>query len=118
MPVQWITYKGKRILHGDYRGMKGTELLEALKSENALLQQAPGKVLILDDFTGAMADIAAINYLTSVGKVAEMKTEKAALVGILGLKQWILVTYNRVSGAEDHQRVFSDVDEAKEWLVE
>ncbi|MBN1426740.1 MAG: hypothetical protein JXB07_00050 [Anaerolineae bacterium] len=117
MSVQWITYKGKKILYGDYKGLKDADLLNALKTENEILQQSPDKVLILEDFTGALSDIAVINYLKSVGKAAEMKTEKAALVGILGLKRLMLVTYNRISGADEHQRLFATIDEAKEWLV-
>ncbi|GAK51184.1 hypothetical protein U14_02426 [Candidatus Moduliflexus flocculans] len=119
MSATWIQYKGKRIIYADYRGLKGNELIAALDSEAKLAQEAPGKVLILDDFTGSVADSAFMEYAKKVGKeIVEPKTEKCAILGVEGMKKVLLNAYNWFTGAGTHQRVFDSELAAKEWLVE
>lgn len=118
MPVTWIEYKGKRIIYGDYRKLKGTDLITAINQEAKLAQEVPGRVLILDDFTGCIADSAFVEHAKKIGKnIVEPKTEKCAILGVEGVKKVLLNAYNWFTGAGARQRVFTSELEAKEWLV-
>jgi len=119
MSATWIEYKGKKIIYGDYRKLRGKELIAAVDAEAKLVQAAPGKVLILDDFTGSVVNSEFMEYAKKVGKeLIEAKTEKCAVLGIEGVKNVLLKAYNWFTGATKHQRVFDSEHEAKEWLVE
>lgn len=119
MSVKWIEYKGKKIIHGDYRGLRDKELREALEVEAKLTREAPGRVLILDDFTKSVMDSESMNYLQKIGKEEiEPKTEKCAILGVEGMKKVLLQVYNWFTGAGARQRVFESEQAAKEWLVE
>ena len=119
MPVTWIEYKGKKIIYGDYRKLKGNELITAVNQEAKLVQETPGNVLILDDFTGCIADSAFMEHAKKIGKeIIEPKTEKCAILGVEGMKKVLLNAYNWFTGAATRQRVFNSEFEAKEWLAE
>ncbi len=119
MPATWIEYKGKKIIYGDYRKLKGNDLMTALDEEAKLAQGAPGRVLILDDFTGSVADSAFMEHVKKVGKeMVEPKTEKCAILSVEGIKKVLLSAYNWFTGAGARQRVFDSELAAKEWLVE
>jgi len=119
MSATWIEYKGKKIIYGDYRKLKGKELMAVIDDEVRLALSVKGKVLILDDFTGCVADSAFMEHLKKVGKeIIEPKTEKCAVLGVEGVKNVLLKAYNWFTGAGAHQRLFTSEREAKEWLVE
>lgn len=119
MPATWIGYKGKKIIYGDYRKLKGKDLMAAIDEEVKLVMAAPEKVLILDDFTGCVVDSACMEYLKKVGKeLIEPNTEKCAILGVEGMKNVLLNAYNWFTGAGAHQRLFRSELEAKEWLVQ
>lgn len=119
MSVAWIEYKGKKIIHSNYRGLRGKELRAAIDLEAKLVREAPGRVLILDDFTKAVVDSECMNYLQKIGKEEiEPKTEKCALLGVEGIKKMLLHAYNWFTGAGAHQRIFNSEQAAKDWLAE
>lgn len=118
MSVKWITHKGKQILYSDFSGLTGQAYIDAIKSGVEMMDKAPGKVLNLLNVTGAVVDTTAMTYSKSLGEAIEEKTEKRAIVGVTGLKNWLAASYNWITGAGDHQKFFDTLDEAKEWLVE
>ncbi len=119
MSVKWIEYKGKKIIHGDYRGLRDNDLRAAFDMEAKLVREAPGRVLILDDFTKSVVDSESMKYIETLGKQEiEPKTEKCAILGVEGMKKLLLQAYNWFTGAGARQRVFDSEQAAKDWLVE
>lgn len=116
-PPEFITYKGQQIVHFDYRGLRGRELLEQLRVNTRTILESPrDDFLTLSDFRGSYADEDALEYLKSDEiKAAARKTKKKAVLGITGLKKLFLNVYNSVTGAGT--RAFDDEDAAKEYLI-
>ncbi|NQZ77041.1 MAG: hypothetical protein HRT61_13200 [Ekhidna sp.] len=112
---QLITYKGKEILHVDYRGMSKSEVLKTMDeaTEFALRENRP--LLRLSDMTGVFAVGEVVQKAKESGKVTNHLTIKRAAVGITGAKKVLFNAYNRFSG--NSSRAFETVEDAKEWLV-
>ena len=117
MPVSYITYKGKQILYVDYRNMvKQDELMQNLELQVKIFKESPGKILSLADMRGAIVNNEFMNKIKKYGKeVFSKKTEKAAILGITGVKKVLLTAYNKFSG--DSLVVFDSEEEAKEFLI-
>ena len=119
MSVEWITYKGKQILHNDSRGLRGEGLMAMIELEAKMIAEASSPVLILDDFTGCTVNSAAMERVKQLGReVIEPNTEKNAILGIEGIKLVFLNAYNWFTGAGERQRTFKRLEDAKEWLIE
>ncbi|MBN2006103.1 MAG: hypothetical protein JXA21_22290 [Anaerolineae bacterium] len=116
MSVEWIEYKGKRILYVDFRGLRNEGMLENLELEAKMLAETPGKVLVLGNFEGTRASNAFMDRLKQLGKeVIEDKVARNAVLGVTGLKEILMRAYNAVTGGK--ARPFATEAEALEWLV-
>jgi hypothetical protein len=113
--VGWIEHKGKKILFIDYRGLDEEGMLEALESATEIILGSTAKKLILVDVTGTTTTREFMTRLREGGTEIKPVTEKQAVVGITGLKGFLLDAYNWATGAT--LRSFPTQDEAKEWLV-
>lgn len=119
MSVTWITHKGKRILFNDSSNQASDGIIKMIEEEARFVAGAPGRVLILDDYTNCVADSRAMERTKQLGRdIIEPKTEKVALLGITGIKAVLLSAYNWFTGAGARQRLFRTADEAKDWLVQ
>lgn len=117
MSVKWIEYNGKRILLCDHRGLQPEELIESINMEVKMVEEAPKKVLILDDFEGSVVNTAVMEHLKKMGPKVESRTERAAIVGVHGIRHILVSAYNRVTGAGQNQKLCQTQEEALEWLV-
>lgn len=120
MPVEWIEHKDKQILHLDLRGLGPDALLKDLKAADQMFLEIPlgTQVLHLTNFEGATVNTTAMSHLKESGTaIVEPRTEKAAVVGIHGIRNILLSAYNRVTGAGQVQKTFDTQEEALDWLV-
>ncbi len=116
MPVQWIEYKGHKILYADYRGLVSEDkMLENLKAEEEFYKTISSKILSLNDYRDTYVSNNFINKVTELGKINKDKNLKSAILGISGVKKLLLNTFSTISGMP--VRSFSDETEAKEYLV-
>ena len=116
MPVTWIDYKGRKILYADYRGLRNEEaMLQNLKIEADFYAKTNLKILSLNDYRDSVVSSDFMNKINELGKATKNKTDKAAVLGISGLKKILINGYARVTG--QHVKVFEDEITAKEYLV-
>ncbi len=111
----WITYKGKKILYSDYRGMNNEQMMAQLREEANMIMNEPGKILNLSNFEGTVVTPEFMKLANELGKTTEKKIEKSAVVGVTGIKAVLLNTYNMVTGG--NLRAFKDEESAKEFLI-
>lgn len=117
MAVKWMNHKGKQIFLMDYSCCKNAqEMIETLNEARTLIAQKPGKVLRLVDVRGASGSREFMDAAKQAGKeVFNAKTEKAAIVGIYGIKKVLLMGYNNIS--TNKLLPFSSQEEALDYLV-
>ncbi len=116
MPISWIEHKGKRILYVDYSRLSGADLITTLEAAYITVTEAPGKTLVLDDFTGAILDPGFMNRAKELGQPkGERKSGRTAAIGVGGLKPILLQGYNNTTGAGIMP--FDSKEEALDWLV-
>jgi hypothetical protein len=116
--VRWITHKGKKVLYADYKGLTDEdEMISWLHKEARIMMDCPDKILSLTDYTGLNANKRLMAEIKRLGKeVYKAKLEKAAVLGVTGIKAVLLVTYNMLT---KHQVVpFNTEQEAMDYLVE
>lgn len=117
MGVNWITYAGKRILFVDYNGVKTEEeMLRILYEEVELLKKELQRQLILVNVGNSYTTEKYKNEMQRLTKeIIRHKTEKNAIVGLVGLKKIIFGTMINLSSG--HARTFDTETDAKNWLV-
>ncbi len=115
MSVEWVEYKGKRILRVDLRGLREEQVVETIELEVKMIAESPTKVLVLGNVEGA--SISTLARIKQLGREAiSPKILKSAIVGVTDLKGFLLRSYNRFTGGS--ARPFNTESEAMEWLVE
>jgi hypothetical protein len=116
MSVKWIDHKGKRILYVDFRGMDEHQMIAQLDVLAKEIAQAPGELLVLNNFEGASATTKFMARAKQTGKDrVGTKVTKSAALGITGVKEILLAGYNRFTGRS--LVPFKTEAEALEWLV-
>lgn len=117
MPVEYITYKGKEILHVDVSHVKNKqEVLDLLDLPAETYQKSSGNLLVLANLTGTFTDPEVIDRFKHYGKtIFAKKAKKRAVLGISGLKKIILNAYNTLTG--NNLKPFDDEIAAKEYLI-
>ena len=112
--VQFITYKGKRILHTNAAGLEEAEFVVALEEmKQALLKEGEG-TLALADVTGLKLTKAFVEKAKEVNAAIEKTPgwgRPSAIVGITGLQKAVAQLFSR------GVYYANTIEEAKEWLV-
>ena len=118
MAAKWIKHKGKLILYQDYKDLKEDEMLETLDQTEKLMVESPSLVLTLSNVENAAVTTSFMERSKVLGKtVFDKKVEKAAVVGITGLKQIFYNVYTKISGTHKVKACSSEI-EALDWLVQ
>jgi hypothetical protein len=120
MNPDWITYKGKRILHIDYSVCENADQGYAvIDRAKAIYQASPVK---LDVFTNCTTKLSSnpdftkrVNELGAYAKSNE-KVNKRAIIGIDGLKMVFFRAY-QMATKDSSTMLFKTKEEALEWLV-
>jgi hypothetical protein len=116
MPVQWIEYKGKKILYADYRGLKSEDLmLQNLKAEGEIYKSTSFNILSLADFRDTYISKDFMEKIKQLGKEHKGRTAKAAVLGITGIKNIFINVYTAFTG--ESLKCFNDELSAKEYLI-
>lgn len=120
MSVQWQMVRGRQVLIVDYAGCTTEEDMLATYEEQSRIQHELGeRSLVLSDLTGTSIGSAYMKRVSEGGKAhGDQLLEKAAFVGITGLKNILLDSYIAVSGQKGKVRSFATREEALDWLVE
>lgn len=117
MGVEWITYKGKKILYSNFEGLlddaKSWKLLEL---QMKTIAEAKEPVLLLVNLTGTTMSPENSKYTKEQLQLLGPKVKKSALIGVTGFKPVIVDGIGRAV-SNLNQGVFATLDEAKEWLV-
>ncbi len=122
MSVQWITYKGKRILYTDYRGLTGEAMRRLIHLSIQTSIAEPGGVIALSNVEGVGTNAEFLSYARDEMNAvpADKKLAKQAVViGSKGVSTFVKKTFINafitMTGAQI--RAFATEEEAKEWLV-
>jgi hypothetical protein len=115
--LQFITYKGKRILVEDFTNQKvGPEFIEGIHKAQALIaNQPPKSVLAVFDATGASFNNDILNAMKEFTRANTPFIKAAAVVGITGLLQIALTAVSKFSGRNFVS--FNTREEAMDWLI-
>lgn len=112
--VQYITYKGRRILFTNAAGLAEAECLVALEEmKQALIKEGEGTPT-LADLTGLRNTKALIDKAREADaavKATGVKYRPSAVVGLSGLQKAVAQMFGKGVHYAD------TVEEAKEWLV-
>ncbi len=117
MSVEWITHKGKQILYIKYSGLSYSEQLAQIERATQMLVDTNlHDNLTLSDVRDSHINQDFVDLAKAKGKISAPYTKKAAIIGIEGVRRFLLDVVNKVSG---NKRVpFSTIEEAKDWLVQ
>ncbi len=117
MSIEWIAHKGKKILYIKYSGLTDPEQLEQIRQATQILVDTKATDnLTLSDVIDTHVTQDFVDLAKVQGKISAPHVKKAAIIGIFGVRKFILQAVNKISG---NIRVpFSTMEEAKDWLVE
>lgn len=117
MSIEWVDYKGKRILHIKYAGLSHDEMCEQIiTATKTLVDTKSEENLVLTDMQDCFVDDKFIDLAKQQGKISLPFSKKSTIVGITGIKKLILKGVNAIS---PKSRVpFDSIEEAMEWLVQ
>jgi hypothetical protein len=111
---RWIMHRGKRILYGDYRELKGEEIVQGAEALVNTIVISPKKVLVLYNFENALIDSAAMTRLKQLSLVSESRIKKFAILGSEGLVSMLLKASKAFS--KSSLRLFNKEAAAMDWL--
>ena len=115
--VNFIQYKGKRILYIDFSNCDIGEDLKVIEKAKKIIRSQPEKsIFTLTNFTDTR-----FNDETTVALKEYVAGNKpyviaAAVVGVTGIKQILYNSIMRLTGRK--LTLFDTMDQAKEWLAE
>jgi hypothetical protein len=88
--VQFITYKGKRVLSIDYSHSDAAQMKALAEEGHRVIAREPlNSVLTLNDMTGALFDQQTVEALKSKVAANAPYVRRAAVIGISGLQRLI-----------------------------
>ncbi len=116
--TSFINHKGKQILYNDVSGIRNVEDALAIfdKTEKIAKMQPEKSIILLTNVIDTHNNIEATNALKEFSSAVTPYIKASAVVGVSGIKRIIVQSLMRVSGRDIH--LFSDIEEAKNWLVE
>ena len=116
MGVEWIQYKGKTIIYINYVGLQPAEMGELVKkATQAIVASKSDKILSLSNVTGCLFNKEILDIIKEQGAISLPLTEKAAVVGVTGIKNVFLTAVNAVMPKS--RKPFDTEELAKEWLI-
>ncbi|MFY0687124.1 MAG: hypothetical protein JXQ90_08170 [Cyclobacteriaceae bacterium] len=111
-----ILFKVREIIYLDYRGLKETEIIEALKKAETLVLRENKPYLTLTNFDGAYATPGFLEQANKLREKTKHLAIKGAIVGIEGAKGVILSVFNSALKGSGIV-TFQSEEEAKEYLI-
>ncbi|MBA4385735.1 MAG: hypothetical protein C0410_13440 [Anaerolinea sp.] len=115
--VQFVTYKGKKILVEDFSNLNpGSEFNEILKKAQGMIAAEPkGSVLAVFDATGCSFNSEMLNQMKDFTTTNAPYVKKATVVGMNGLLQVALSAVSKFTGRDFIS--FKTREEAMDFLA-
>ena len=115
--LQFVNYKGKRILVEDFSNIKDeNKLVDLMQKAVSLVHSQPkGSALVLVDMTNAHYGSLASQASKEASASNTPYIRASALVGIRGVMDIIVKSINRFTGRT--LMTFTSREEAMEWLI-
>lgn len=116
MSVEWLVYKGKRIVRLDYGGLDEPAMIRELEKAFDLIASEP-EVLLLSLFSEQRLGRDYMSRAKEFGReVTKSKKLKNAIVGFNRMQRAYVNTYSFFTKASNE--AFETEDEAKKWLID
>jgi hypothetical protein len=117
MGVEWIDYKGKKILYCNLQGLKkDVEIMQVIERQMQEIGQATSPILLLLNIEDSPMTADSVQFAKEKLSKYNTKLKKIALVGITGLKTIIVKGFEKSRGGVPEE-TFATEEEAKAWLV-
>ena len=115
--TNFIDHKGKKILHLNFSNSKDPkELLNAIAYAQALVAKNPPKSLLcLTDVSDSIFPSELVDAMKNLAKANAPYVKASALLGITGMKKYILNAAMQFSGRK--LVAFEEAEAAKDWLI-
>ncbi len=115
--VQFVDFKGKKILHEDFSNISNpAEMVSLINEARKIIAAQPAKsVLAVLDATNSKFNNDVLTAMKEFTKANEPFVKHACVVGIDGLLQVALTAISKFSGRSF--KSFASLEDAKEWLV-
>jgi hypothetical protein len=122
--VQWIEYKGKKILYLNYSGLRAKIpeekqiALAVMEEAKKITGEAKEKILFLSDVSNTVSDTDLVDALKELGHVTagSGKVEKECVVGISGIQKALVSMLNLMTKSK--LVMFDTVEAGKDYLAE
>jgi hypothetical protein len=116
MPVNWIEYKGERILYMDFRNQNEDEMIKDLELVADILSKSAKRVLLLGDVRDTIVSNRFFTWLKRYSMlIIKKKTLRSAVLGVDESNKMLLERFNYALEA-DLERFETEIG-AKEYLV-
>jgi hypothetical protein len=121
MAVDWIKFRGEKVLFVDYANFKANEVLPQMRKAAELCNNSSFKVLLLANFENVdLGKVSERNEILQEAyqlglKVFNEKTKKSAIIGMSGIKKMFYNLYVRFSKHEI--KLFDTKESALAYLV-
>jgi hypothetical protein len=117
MPVDFIEYKGKKILYEDFSNVTPADMPALLQRAAELIRSCPPEsVLALSNVKNGKFDTDTTDRMSKFVKDNTPYIKMTAIFGMSGLQSIIYRSIMALSGRKN-LKVFNDENEAKEFLV-
>jgi len=114
--IQEINYKNTEILYVDYRNLREDDLIKLMRLVDDFVVKTDKKNLLkLNDVREQYTSASVLSEIKRSSKLQNPYIKKSAYLGIVGVKKILLAAINRVSSIG--AKAFTELDQAKEWLV-
>ncbi len=115
--VEFLTYKGKRILLIDFSNLRAEKVLPVIEEARSLIAAQPAhSLLTLTDMTGMHFDADIVAALKEYAAHNKPYVKAGAVVGASGLLA--IVKSGVESSTKRHLMSCDSRDEAQEWLIQ
>ena len=115
--IQFITYKGTRILYIDLAGLGKDDVLVSLRQGRALIDREPkNSLLTLTDVSNGDESRDTRNAIKDFATLNKPYVRMGAVVGITGLKKLTFNTLLVITGRRNLS-LFDDLETARDWLT-
>lgn len=113
--VNWIDYKGKKIIYADYSKLiKAEDIIKVIKDCKTEITSKKD-VLLLVNIEGSSGSPAVMTEYKNFAKETKDNVKKTAITGVAGLHKILLNSVKTFSGVEFE--IKDNLDIAKEYLI-
>ncbi len=115
--VEFIEFKGQKILFQDYQNEKNPEIITARLDYclDEIKVQPPKSILLLSNVTGTYYNQGLISKMKNFSSNISPYVKASAMVGVTGITKIFFNALVKLTGRDI--KAHSSLDEAKEWLV-